>query len=510
MKNIIYVLSCIILILAISYKSYGQSNPTWQRAYRDLSINSHKCYGYTSCQLNDGSFLIIGVTPSGYTPENIFFNRNIMRFNNYYSKGSVPWSSYIIKVNAYGDIIDTTHVYRYLGYTCAKTLDDGCIIMGYIDTTGPNYDRMHATKLNSAGKVVWQRRYDNTFIADCLKMIRTSDNKFVGCGDINNLDSYIIKIDSNGNRLWQRSFTKGFCNQYVSLCETSDGKYLVVGDYYLNETSPTIGYISKFDTSGYLISEREYLFNNNSFIIRAINKMGNKYLLSGDTGDTLTQKSISAFMIINESGDILAHKSLPGFSEYGVVNTDCQVINDNKFLILDQKFRSTSSTYDNAYVRLIDSSGNILKTQMYGNVEVDLRKVNKISNGQFMFVGISAHYNEWISDIFVVRADSDLYATPCKIENNITQIAEKYLILDAFPNPFNSSIKISYNIPQRDFYRMDIYNILGQKVRNIINENLNIGSYTKIIDFTDMPSGMYFIQLSSGKSQITKKIALIK
>jgi hypothetical protein len=407
-----------------------------------------------------------------------------------------------------GDVIDTTHYDRFLGYTCAKTLNDGCIFMGEVDTASAN--KMHATKINSSGKLVWQRYYDNTAYSMCHRMIRTSDNKFIGCGNMNYLDSYIIKIDSNGNRLWQKNYPKGFRNDYLAICESNDGNYLAVGDYSTSEVSPIYGYITKFDTSGNIISEKEYTIKNQPFLIRAISKMGAKYLLSGEYWDTLANKCLIAFLVINDSGEVLSQKSFPGYPDLSVKNSDCLIINENKFLLLNEKFRSTAPTYDNSYVQLVDSSGNILNTQIYGNVEITLRKLKKIQGGQFMFIGGSGTYNEWFPDVFVVRADSNLYATPCKIENNVTQIPEKYLILDASPNPFNSSTKISYTIPEKGLYTMQIFNMLGQKVKDVLSETLNAGTYSKIIDFSFLSSGMYFIKLSSAKTQITKKIALIK
>lgn len=508
MKKLIQIISGFILLSIFTSYTYSQNLPTWQRAYRDLTVSPPESIGHDAIQLNDGSFLVIALRASGWIPDTTLKNKFFSNIKFPSKWIYVPNCAFILKLNSYGDVIDTTHISRYLPYTCAKTLDDGCIFMGSIDTISS--DEMHATKINSSGKLIWKRIYSNTASSQCIRMIRTSDNKFLGCGNVNYIDSYIIKIDSNGNRLWQKNYTKGFRNQYYALCESTNKNYIAIGNYSHTETSPIIGYITKFDTSGNILSEKEYRYNNQPFMINAIGKMSAKYLLSGEYYDTLACKSFVAFLIINESGEVLSQKSFPGYPDLSVVNADCQIINENKFLLLNRKYRSSAPTYDNSYVQIVDSSGNILNTQIYGNVEIVLTKANKIQNGQFLFIGASGTYNEWQPDIFVVRADSNLYATPCKIENNVTQIPEKYLILDASPNPFNSSTKIKYSIPEKDLYSMQVFNILGQKVKDIFSENLNAGEYTKMLDFSDFASGMYFVKLSSTKSQITKKIALIK
>jgi len=85
-----------------------------------------------------------------------------------------------------------------------------------------------------------------------------------------------------------------------------------------------------------------------------------------------------------------------------------------------------------------------------------------------------------------------------------------------YPNPFNPSTKIRFHIPtgiiDRHFSTIRIYNNLGEELAIILNELLAPGSYEVDFNLTDynLPSGVYFYQLSSGKFVETKKMMLLK
>jgi hypothetical protein len=85
-----------------------------------------------------------------------------------------------------------------------------------------------------------------------------------------------------------------------------------------------------------------------------------------------------------------------------------------------------------------------------------------------------------------------------------------YQLSQNYPNPFNPATVISFKIPKAGFTTLKVFNILGQEVATLVNENLRSGAYSYDFNGMDIPSGLYFYQLKSEGFTKVKKMMLLK
>ncbi len=90
------------------------------------------------------------------------------------------------------------------------------------------------------------------------------------------------------------------------------------------------------------------------------------------------------------------------------------------------------------------------------------------------------------------------------------EVPDKFALYQNYPNPFNSQTTIEFDIKDKGNYRLVIYDCLGRKREELINEYLNKGSYIIAYNADKLSSGVYFYRLSSEKVSITNKFLLIK
>jgi hypothetical protein len=79
-----------------------------------------------------------------------------------------------------------------------------------------------------------------------------------------------------------------------------------------------------------------------------------------------------------------------------------------------------------------------------------------------------------------------------------------------FPNPFNPSTTIEFNLPQAEFVSLKVFNSLGQEIATIVNGPRQAGNYSIKWDAGLVPSGVYFYRLSAGNFVQTKKLLLLR
>jgi hypothetical protein len=109
------------------------------------------------------------------------------------------------------------------------------------------------------------------------------------------------------------------------------------------------------------------------------------------------------------------------------------------------------------------------------------------------------------------------YSQPNAISNQ-PAIAQSYSISQNYPNPFNPETRIDYFVPairSNDNISITVYNIVGQRVRVLLNTAQEPGYYSVIWDATNdagiaMPTGVYYYSLRAGTYQETKKMFLIR
>ena len=87
---------------------------------------------------------------------------------------------------------------------------------------------------------------------------------------------------------------------------------------------------------------------------------------------------------------------------------------------------------------------------------------------------------------------------------------ETYELFSNYPNPFNPATQITYQIPKTGFVNLVVYNSLGELVSTLVNERKEQGRYTVEFNATNLPSGMYVYQLTSGKYRASGKMLLMK
>jgi hypothetical protein len=85
-----------------------------------------------------------------------------------------------------------------------------------------------------------------------------------------------------------------------------------------------------------------------------------------------------------------------------------------------------------------------------------------------------------------------------------------YSLEQNFPNPFNPITKISYTLAKSGFVEIDVFDMLGRKVKTSVNEFQTYGNHQSIFDASELSSGIYFYQIKSGNFIQTKKMILLK
>lgn len=89
-------------------------------------------------------------------------------------------------------------------------------------------------------------------------------------------------------------------------------------------------------------------------------------------------------------------------------------------------------------------------------------------------------------------------------------VPKEYALRQNYPNPFNPSTTIRFELPHFSRVSLIVYNMLGQEVATIVNEEEPVGVYTVQFNGTALASGVYFYRLLARDFVATKRLLLLK
>ena len=95
-------------------------------------------------------------------------------------------------------------------------------------------------------------------------------------------------------------------------------------------------------------------------------------------------------------------------------------------------------------------------------------------------------------------------------EEQTGEMPTEFLLSQNYPNPFNPSTKIKYSIPQTSLVQLKVFDVLGNEIETLINEEKPVGTYELTWNAASLPSGVYFYQLKAEEYSAVKKMILIK
>ncbi len=222
-------------------------------------------------------------------------------------------------------------------------------------------------------------------------------------------------------------------------------------------------------------------------------------IIFGDVGiDTSTS--------INISGSNFPAKPV----NFKVINTTEQKQIDFGFIEMDNtggegKF-TTSGIYKDRII-FLESFGTLDFVKTYWVYMDDTQGSRNPSAGDTLSIFQFKPF--FLSDSITFSTDG---ITDVK-ENQITPV--KFILGQNYPNPFNPTTIISYSLPTTSFVTINIYDILGRKLKTLVEENISAGTHQIIFDGSNLSSGVYFYQLEAktqlGKNRlITKKMVLLR
>jgi len=154
---------------------------------------------------------------------------------------------------------------------------------------------------------------------------------------------------------------------------------------------------------------------------------------------------------------------------------------------------------DSKIVQALDIFARVGKNHAY---EVKAEDI-EISDGI-----IDIHFSNWTGQTVLRGLAIEQKSTNLILSDQ--NIPSDFKLFQNFPNPFNSSTLIKYSLPNSSQMELNIFDINGQKIGNLINKRQSSGNYQIRWDGANRASGLYFFQLKSDNSTQSKKMLLIR
>lgn len=165
-------------------------------------------------------------------------------------------------------------------------------------------------------------------------------------------------------------------------------------------------------------------------------------------------------------------------------------------------WRNDNSGFSPGKLDYIFYTGSVMSLQNHYTLQVE-----EMSPGQRALYGLQYGDTQTASDHLPHVADFRL-TMPVGVKNS--SYIDGYALEHNYPNPFNPSTTISYSIPEPGNVTISLYNVLGVKVKEILNANALPGHYRIKIDASDFASGLYYYRMHAGNYVETKSMVLVR
>jgi photosystem II stability/assembly factor-like uncharacterized protein len=150
--------------------------------------------------------------------------------------------------------------------------------------------------------------------------------------------------------------------------------------------------------------------------------------------------------------------------------------------------RKTINEYES--IAFIEGSGTSTETRTYSFTD------RNPGNGKYFYRLKQIDYD-----------GSFKYSEEVSIDLNIPI---EYGLKQNFPNPFNPTTKIEFTLPYKTKVNLEVYDILGQKVADLMDNYLDSGDHSVIFNGNNLPSGIYYYRLKTDDYSAVKKLMLVK
>jgi hypothetical protein len=131
---------------------------------------------------------------------------------------------------------------------------------------------------------------------------------------------------------------------------------------------------------------------------------------------------------------------------------------------------------------------------------------------------ICGHTDVWyvnLGHLYLYHLIQSIDANQTTIVSNSRNVPNNFELFQNYPNPFNPSTNITFNLKSKSAVKIEIFNVLGQKIKNVDLGLMNAGSANQTIDMSRYATGIYFYRLNivSGEGErfaAMKKMVLLK
>lgn len=248
-------------------------------------------------------------------------------------------------------------------------------------------------------------------------------------------------------------------------------------------------------------------------------------IILSDVSNYGTNPSVAPIGVGNSNFFVNATSIMPKYyssigSIIGTAPTGIVATQSNAIRYFEKAGKKFLVTYQygafNENARILDITNGIQNATVYETTPTLGSNANNVGLSGDVAV---RYYGKGVFIIYVLATNNGIGAyqitvdTTTLVENN-ELIPKEFFLTQNFPNPFNSSTKIRFGIPTREFVNIAVYDCLGRKISEPVKEIKEAGHHEIEINSANLganlSSGIYFYQLFAGNQKITKKFVLLK